>query len=80
MTLPQVHGTPRPTPPESYDPRQLARRVVAAGAATAGIAGILAGRPLFSVLERSAAIMFGGILLIAAAEALVRRLKRRVVR
>jgi hypothetical protein len=79
MTLPQVHGTSRPTPSAVYDPRDLARRVVAAGAASAGLAGILAGRPLLSVLERSALVLCAGILLIAGAEAIVRRVKRRVV-
>ena len=79
MTSPQVHGSPRPTPSVVYDPRDLSRRVVALGAATAGLAGILAGRPLLAVIERSAAVVCVGIVLIAAVEALVRRVKRRAV-
>lgn len=77
MTQPLPHSTPRPSP---ADPRDLARRVVAACAASAGLAGILAGRPLLAVMTRAGAVLCAGVILIAGAEAIVRRAKRRVVR
>jgi hypothetical protein len=64
----------------TLDLRDLARRVVVATAAMAGLVGILAGRPLFTAIERAGLVSVLGLLLIAAAEAVVRRSRRRVVR
>jgi hypothetical protein len=58
----------------------LARRVVVASAATAGLVGILAGRPLLAVLLRAGVVGCGGMLLVTCTEAVLRRAKRRVVR
>jgi len=68
---------PRPVP---ADPRDLARRVVVAASAVAGLAGIVSGQPLLAVLLRAGAVGCGGILLIAVAESIVRRTRRRVIR
>lgn len=68
-----------PRPPAA-NPRDLARRVVVGVSAVAGLAGILAGRPLLAVLLRAGAVCCGGILLIAVAESVVRRTRRRVIR
>jgi hypothetical protein len=74
MTQPLAHDTAH------VDPRDLARRLVAATTAITGIIGILNGRPLVAALMRAAAVGGIGILLVVAAEAIVRRVKRRVVR
>ena len=62
------------------NPRELARRVVVAISALAGLAGILAGRSLLAVLPRAGAVCLIGVLLIVCTEAIVRRAKRRIVR
>ncbi len=74
---------PLATKPEraiDLDARDLSRRVVALATATTGIAGILAGRPLVAVSVRAGSVCVAGIVVIAAAEAIVRRAKRKVVR
>ena len=67
-------------PRAAADPRDLARRVVVAASAVAGLAGIVSGQPLIAVLLRAGAVCCGGILLIAVAESIVRRARRRVIR
>jgi hypothetical protein len=62
------------------DARDLARRVVAAATGAAALSGVLANRPVIVVVERAGIVCGAGIVLIACAEAIVRRLKRRVVR
>ncbi|MFN0008713.1 MAG: hypothetical protein ACKVXR_12490 [Planctomycetota bacterium] len=62
------------------DPRDLARRVVVGASAVAGLTGILSGLPLLAVLLRAGAVCCAGILLITAAESIVRRTRRRVIR
>jgi hypothetical protein len=62
------------------DPRDLARRVVVGASAIAGLSGILSGLPLLAVLLRAIAVCCGGMLLIAIAESIVRRTRRRVIR
>jgi hypothetical protein len=77
MTQPLAPPMPRSI---HADPRDLARRVVALTAVTAGLAGILAGNPLLAVLARCGIVCGAGILAITATESIVRRAKRRVVR
>jgi hypothetical protein len=66
--------------PAVADPRDLARRFVVGASAIAGLAGIVSGRPLLAVLLRAGAVCAVGILLIAVAESIVRRARRRVIR
>jgi hypothetical protein len=66
--------------PAAADPRDLARRVVVAASAVAGLAGILSGVPLLSALLRAGAVGCGGMLLIAVTESIVRRARRRTIR
>jgi len=80
MNQPLAHDTARPTRPTRIDPRDLARRVVAAVTAAAALSSVLAGRPLLAVLARASLVCGIGIALIACAEAIVRRVNRRVVR
>jgi hypothetical protein len=77
MTNPLGTNAPRR---EQVDLRDLARRSVAAATAIAGLVGIVAGRPLITVISRAGVVCAGGLVLIAAAEAIVRRARRRLVR
>ena len=65
---------------ERADFRDLARRAVVAAAAIAGLAGILAGRPVLTVITRAGIVCATGLALVAIAEAIVRHTRRRVVR
>ena len=77
MSQPLAPKSPRAI---EIDPRDVARRVVALTTATTGLVGILAGRPLIAVIVRAGTVCGGGILVVVAAEAIVRRAKRRIVR
>jgi hypothetical protein len=77
MNQPLAQNTARSS---RIDPRDLARRLVAAITGAVALSAILAGRPLLAALARASSVCCAGILLIAAAEAIARRVNRRIVR